>query len=181
MMAERQVSIDTIDAINLSLVAHHDHRDLENAPRAATWASRSICTPRSGRTVADRSPGCLRQVRRWHAVARGYALLRGRGFAEYQPPPRARHPWSTGMTRASPCRRPRADRADGVSFDITKTNSSATFSVLATAMLLGLSDPDAKLFGYAEPRRREGRVGLGAGGWDAQLLYELDGDRTMPW
>ena len=43
------------------------------------------------------------------------------------------------MTRASPCRRLRADRADGVSFDITKTNSSATFSVLATAMLLDMA------------------------------------------
>jgi hypothetical protein len=41
---------------------------------------------------------------------------------------------------------------------------------------VGLSDPHAKLFGCAEPQRREGRDGLGAGGWDAQLLYELEGD-----
>ena len=37
-------------------------------------------------------------------------------------------------------------------------------------------DSRPHLFGCAEPRRREGRDGLGAGGWDAQLLYGLEGD-----
>jgi hypothetical protein len=139
MMVERQVSIDTIDAIILSLVARVDHCDPVNAPRAATWASPSTCTPRSGRTVTDRSPGLSPTGT---PVARGCARLRrvttcctagvSPNISRRRAPSarhgcRVRHPWSTGMNRASPCRRPRADRADVVSFGTTKTNSSSHF------------------------------------------------------
>ena len=64
------------------------------------------------------------------------------------------------------CRALLLSSLDVVSFDTTKTNSSSYFSRPCDgSMLLDMaSDPHAKLFGCAEPRRREGRDGLGAGG-----------------
>ena len=65
MMVERQVSIDTIDAINFSLVARVKHRDPENAPRVASWASRSTCfTPRSAHSACSPCPSRALQPRK---------------------------------------------------------------------------------------------------------------------
>ena len=65
MMVERQVSIDTVDAINFSLVARVEHHDPENAPRVASWASRSTCfTPRSAHSACSPCPSRALQPRK---------------------------------------------------------------------------------------------------------------------
>jgi hypothetical protein len=80
MMVEWQVSIDTIDAINLSLVAHRAHRDQENAPCAATWRSRSICTPRSAHSACSPCPSRAlqprkRAMRTWRCAPRNIGMF----------------------------------------------------------------------------------------------------------
>ena len=136
---------------------------------------------------------CLQQVRRWHAVTRGYARLRPaawQGFrrrilaaaAPHRPAMAARRdthgvPAWPGLLHATD---PELTTGRGVFRHHQDEQLQLLFPSLrrlhAARHGVGLSDPHAKLFGCAEPRRREGRDGLGAGGWDAQLLYGLEGD-----
>ncbi len=106
------------------------------------------CRPRAWAlwTVSNRSPGLSPTGT---PVARGHARLREVtpcGVAGVSPPNisrrrapsachgcQARHPWSTGMARASPCHRPRADHRTWCLSTPPRRTAPATFSVLATA------------------------------------------------